>query len=77
MTVTVTKISFEKFEPRVMSYRYYKYFENDRFRTDLLSEFGKANIEEKENVLNNLLNACNRILHIHAPRKVQSYAFYE
>ena len=77
MTVTVTKISFEKFEPRVLSYRYYKYFENDRFRTDLLSEFGKANIEEKENGSNNLLNACKSILDIHAPRKVQSYAFYE
>ena len=47
----------------------YKYFENDRFATDLLSEFPKANIEEKENGLNNLLNACKRILDIHGPRK--------
>ena len=56
-----------------MNYRDYKYFENDRFRTDLLSEFGKANIEEKENGINNLLNACKRILDIHAPIK-QTYA---
>ena len=34
-----------------------------------MSEFGKANIEENENGLNNLLNACIRILDIHAPRK--------
>ena len=69
MTVTVMKTFFEKLQPRVVNYRDYKYFENDRFRTDLLSEFGKANIEEKENGLNNLLNACKRILDIHAPRK--------
>ena len=40
---------FEKLQPRVVNYRDYKYFENDRFRTDLLSEFGKAKMEENEN----------------------------
>ena len=69
MTVTVTKTFFEKLQPRVVNYRDYKYFENDKFRTDLLSEFGKADIKEKENGLNNLLNACKRILDIHVPRK--------
>ena len=63
------KIFFEKLQPRVVNYRDYKYFENDRFRNDLLSEFGEANIEEKENGLNNLLNACKRILDIHASRR--------
>ena len=56
-----------------MNYKDYKYCENARFRTDLLSEFHKANTEQKENGLNNLLNACKRILDIHAPRK-QKYA---
>ena len=64
---------FEKLQPRVVNYRDYKYFENDRFRTDLLSEFGKAKMVENENGLNNLLNACKRILDIHAPHK-QKYA---
>ena len=73
MIVTVMKTLLEKLQPSVVNYRDYKYFENDRFRTDLLSEFGKANIEEKENGLNNLLNACKRILDIHAPHK-QKYA---
>ena len=41
-----------------MNCRDYTYFENDKFRTDLLSKFGKPNIEEKESRLNNLLNAC-------------------
>ena len=67
------KAFFEKLQPRVVNYRDHKNFENDKFRTDLFSEFGKANIAEKENELNNLLNACKRILDIHAPRK-QKYA---
>ena len=69
MTVTVMKTFFEKLQPRVVSYRDYKYFENNRFRTDLLSEFGKSDIEEKDNELSNLLNAYKRILDIHASRK--------
>ena len=73
MTVTVMKILFEKLQPRVVNYRDYKHFENHKFRTDLLSELSKANIEENENGLNNLNNACKRILDIHAPRK-QKYA---
>ena len=39
---------FEKLQPRVVNYREYRYFENDRFKTDLLSELGKANIEKKK-----------------------------
>ena len=73
MTVTVMKTFFEKLQPRVVNYRDNKHFENDKFKADLLSEFGKANIEENENRLNKLLNACKRILDIHAPRK-QKYA---
>ena len=34
-----------------------------------MSESGKANIEEKENGINSLLNACKRTLDIDAPRK--------
>ena len=72
MTVTVMKTFFEKLQPRVVNYRDYKHFENDRFRTDLLSEFGKPNIAENENGLNNLLNACKRTLDmLHASRSTQ------
>ena len=48
MTVIVLKTFFEKLQPRVVNYRDYKYFEYDRFRTDLFSEFDKANIEEEQ-----------------------------
>ena len=43
MTVTLMKTFFEELQPRIVNYRDYKYFGNDKFRTDLLSEFGKAN----------------------------------
>ena len=65
MTVTVMK----KPHLRVVNYADYKYFENDKFRTDLLLKFGQKNIAEKENGLNNFLNGCKRILDVHAPRK--------
>ena len=73
MAVTAMKTFFEKLQPRVVNYRDYEYFQNDKFRIDLLSEFVKAKIKEKKNGLNNLLNACKRILDIHAPQK-QKYA---
>ena len=73
MTVRVMKATFEKLQPSVVNYRDCKYFENCRFRADLLSELSKANIEENEEGLSNFLNTCNRILDLHAPRK-QKYA---
>ena len=73
MTVTVMKATFEKLQPRVVNYPDYKYFENCRFRTDLLSELSKANIEENEEGLSDFLSTCKRILDLHAPRK-QKYA---
>ena len=63
MTVTVMKATFEKLQLRVVNYRDYEYFENYRFRADLLSELSQANIEENEEGLRDL----------HAPRK-QKYA---
>ena len=69
MTATIRKTFFEKLQTRNVNYRDYKYFVNDRFKIDLLSKLDKANIEEKENGLSNLLNACKRILDILAPRK--------
>ena len=69
MTATIMKTFFEKLQTRDVNYRDYKYFVNDRFKIDLLSKLDKANIEEKENGLSNLLNACKRILDILAPRK--------
>ena len=69
-TVTVMNAAFQ---PRVVNYREYKYFENYRFRADLLSELSKTNNEENEEGLSDFLNKCKSILDLHAPRK-QKYA---
>ena len=61
MTATVMKATFEKLQPRVVNYRDYKYFENCRFRADLLSELIKVDIEENEEGLSDFLNTCKRI----------------
>ena len=45
MIVTVMKATFEKLQPRVVNYRDCMYFEDCRFRADLLSELSKANVE--------------------------------
>ena len=61
MTVTVMKTFTEKLQPSVVKYRDYKYFENEIFKTDLLSILGKVNKEENENEFSNFLDACKRI----------------
>ena len=73
MTVMVMKATFEKFQPRAVNYRDYKYFENCRFRADLLSELSKENIEENEEGLSDFLVTFKRILDLHVPHK-QKYA---
>ena len=77
MTATVMKATFEKLQPRVVNYRDYKYFENCRFRADLLSELVKVDIEENEEGLSDFLNTCKRIYIFFFLREKQSYAFYE
>ena len=61
MTVTVMKTFSEKLQPIVVKYRDYKYFENEIFKTDLLSILGKVNKEENENGFNNFLDARKRM----------------
>ena len=51
IAVTVMKAAFQKLQPRVVNYRDYKYFENGRFRADLLPELRKTNIEKNKEQL--------------------------
>ena len=63
------KATFEKLQPRVVSYKDWKYFENDRFRADVLSELRTTNTEKNEEGLSDFLNTCKRILDLNASRK--------
>ena len=63
------KATFEKLRPRLVNYRDYKYTENGRFRTDVLSQLSKANIEENEVGLSDFLKTCKGTLNIRALQK--------
>ena len=75
MTVMGMKAIFEKHQPREVNCRVYKYFENCRFRADLLSELSNASIEENEEGLSDFFNKqkyarCNHTSFINrAPSK--------
>ena len=45
MAVTITKMSFQKLKPRIINYRDYKYFDNVRYRNDLLQKSSSSYLE--------------------------------
>ena len=69
MILTVTKMTFRKLKPRVINYRDYKHFNNDKFRDDLLSEISNSYLEFDNNSFDEFFNMCRSTLDQHAPRK--------
>ena len=65
--MTVLKTFFKKQSPKVISYRNYKNFSNDLFRTDLINEISRNDILEGD--LTRFLDACKKSLDYQAPRK--------
>ena len=65
--MTVLKTFFKKQSPKVISYRNYKNFSNDLFRTDLINEISSNGILEGD--LNGFLGACKKSLDYQASRK--------
>ena len=67
LTMTVLKMFFKKQSPNVISYRNYKNFSNDSFRTNLINEISSNGILERD--LTGFLDACKKSLDYQAPRK--------
>ena len=67
LTVTVLKTFFIKQSPKVISYRNYKTFSNDSFRTDLINEVSSNGILEGD--LTGFLDVCKSRLTIKFPPK--------
>ena len=61
MILTVTK-TFQKLKPRVINYRDYKHFNNERFRDDLLSEISNSYLEFDNNSFDEFFNMCRSTL---------------
>ena len=81
MTVTITKMTFHKLKPRIANYRYYKFFNNARYRNDLLQEISSSYLELNDhrfsgfflNMPNYFRSACTSKEEI---CKRQSHAIY-
>ena len=67
LTLTVFKMFFKKQSPKVISYRNYKNFSNDSFRTDLINEISSNGILEGH--LTGFLDTCKKSLDYQASRK--------
>ena len=68
MTISVFKMHFRKLPPKVISYRNFKNFENERFITFLQSTLESQNIDYIKNP-DLFFEICQKVLNHHAPRK--------
>ena len=73
MILTVTKMTFQKLKPRVISYRDYNHFNNETYRNELLSEISNSYLNFNDSGFNDFFDICRAILDQHASRK-QKYA---
>ena len=62
--LTLTKVTFQKLKPRVINYRDYKHFNNERFRDDLPSEISNAYLELDNNSFDEFFNMCRSTLFV-------------
>ena len=73
MIVTVIKSTFQKLMPRIIHYRNYKNFQNDKFREDLISKLSTSVLNENDEGFSMFFDLARGILDEHAPCK-QKYA---
>ena len=69
MTVTITKMTFQKLKPRIINYRDYKFFDNARYRNDLLQEISGSYLEFDDNGFSGFFDICRTTLDQHAPKR--------
>ena len=69
MVVTVMKTNFRKLEPKIINYRNYRYFSNDRFKEKVTSELSKVVLENSDKGFHKFLDVRKDILNIYAPLK--------
>ena len=69
MTVTFTKVTFQKPKPRMINYRDHKFFDNVRYRNDLLQEISNSYLDFNDYGFSGFFDICQSTLDQHAPRK--------
>ena len=69
MIVTVLKIYFQKREVKVVNYRYYPNFSNEKFRQQVLKDILKATLIGDIVCYESILSICQQALDSRAPKK--------
>ena len=69
MTLTVMRKSFKKLQPRIINYRSYKNFSNEKFKSYLLNELRKEDFVNNDKSFEKFCNIVMNVLNKHAPRK--------
>ena len=72
MTITVMKTTFQKLKPKLIYYRDYSMFSNDKFREEILSKLSMENTSNTSNGLENFLQICIGVLDKLAPQKYKT-----
>ena len=67
LVVTVMKTTYKKMQPKIITYRNYKYFDNDIFREALLQI--ESNGNNCDDNFKSFTSSCNTILNEQAPQK--------
>ena len=68
MTISVLKMHFRKLLPKVISYRDFKKFDNDRFMDSLQHTLGQESFDWSKNP-DKFFEICQTIFNTHAPKK--------
>ena len=68
MTISVLKMHFRKLPPKVINYRDFKKFENERFMNSLPHTLNEERIDYSKNP-DIFLKICHTVLNTHAPKK--------
>ena len=69
MTVTVTKMTFQKLKPRIINYRDCKSFNNVKYRNDLLREISNCYLKFNDNGFSGFFDICQTTFDQKEPRK--------
>ena len=69
MTLTVMGKSFKKYQPKIINYRSYKNFSNEKFRETLINNLSKENFINKGDGFQIFCHIMLDALNKHAPRK--------
>ena len=70
MTKSVLKMHFRKLPPRVINYRDFKKFHNERFMNSSLYSLNDARTDYSKNP-NNFFEICHTVLKTYAPKKIK------